>query len=106
MTNGLSQEKLNIVINSFDIYVQYAICEGFGMPQVEAASAGVPIASVDYSAMSDVVNKLNGYPIRVNQFFKELETKAIRVYPDNDHLVEIIQNYIKLPEIIKRTKKI
>lgn len=105
VTNGLSQEKLNIVINSFDIYVQYAICEGFGMPQVEAASAGVPIASVDYSAMSDVVNKLNGYPIRVNQFFKELETKAIRVYPDNDHLVEIIQNYIKLPEIIKEQKR-
>ena len=105
VTNSVSQTSLNIVINTFDIYVQYAICEGFGMPQVEASSTGVPVASVDYSAMSDVVNKLNGYPIRVNHFFKELETKAIRVYPDNDHLVEIVENYIKLPQMLKDQKR-
>lgn len=105
VANGLSQQDLNVVINLFDIYVQYAICEGFGMPQVEAASAGVPVASVDYSAMQDVVNKLNGYPIRVNQYFRELETKAIRVYPDNDHLVEILHNYINMPEMLRESKR-
>ena len=72
VSSGLKQEELNIIYNTFDLYVQYAICEGFGMPQVEAGSAGVPIASVDYSAMNDVVHKLNGYPIKVNQYFKEL----------------------------------
>jgi hypothetical protein len=92
-------------MNTFDIYVQYAICEGFGMPQVEAAACGIPIASVDYSAMSDVVNKLNGYPVKINQAFKELETKAIRVYPDNDHLVEILYNYINMPKILKNQKR-
>lgn len=105
VSSGLSQEDLNTIINMFDLYVQYAICEGFGMPQVEAASAGVPVASVNYSAMSDVVAKLNGYPIKVNQFFKELETKAIRVYPDNDHLVNIIKEYINLPELLKEQKR-
>ena len=103
--NGLSTSNLNNIINMFDIYVQYAICEGFGMPQVEAAAAGVPVASVDYSAMNDVVNKLNGYPIKVNQYFKELETKAIRVYPDNNSFVEIISDYISLPEILKDQKR-
>jgi glycosyltransferase involved in cell wall biosynthesis len=102
---GLSSQFLAAVINSFDIYVQYAICEGFGMPQVEAGACGIPIASVDYSAMSDVVQKLNGYPIRINQAFKELETKAVRVYPDNDHLVNILYNYINMPEILKNQKR-
>lgn len=105
VSNGLSQEDLNILINTFDLYVQYAICEGFGMPQVEAGAAGVPVVSVDYSAMNDVVHKLNGYPIKVNQYFKELETQAIRVYPDNDHFVNIVKDYIKLPDVIKEQKK-
>ena len=105
VSNGLPQRDLNAIINTFDLYVQYAICEGFGMPQVEAAAAGVPIASVNYSAMMDVVNKLNGYPIRVNQYFKEMETRAIRVYPDNDHLIEIIQEYYSMPDILKEQKR-
>tara|TARA_B100001778_G_scaffold18865_1_gene14148 strand:+ start:447 stop:2111 length:1665 start_codon:yes stop_codon:yes gene_type:complete len=105
VASGLSQEELNVIINTFDMYVQYAICEGFGMPQVEAAAAGVPVASVDYSAMNDVVHKLNGYPIRVNQYFKELETQAIRVYPDNHSLVKIIKDYIALPDLLKKQKR-
>ena len=42
-------------MNTFDLYVQYANSEGFGLPQVEAAGCGIPVASVDYSAMSSVV---------------------------------------------------
>lgn len=103
---GVPSEVLARIMNSFDIYVQYAICEGFGMPQVEAASCGVPIASVDYSAMSDIVRKLNGFPIRVAKAFKELETKAIRVYPDNEHLIEILTNYEKLPQVLKNQKRL
>jgi glycosyltransferase involved in cell wall biosynthesis len=105
VSSGVKSQALATIINSFDIYVQYAICEGFGMPQVEAAACGVPIASVDYSAMSDVVRKVNGYPVKINQFFKELETKAIRAYPDNDHLVEILYNYYSLPDFLKEQKR-
>jgi len=105
VSNGLPEKDLNIVMNMFDLYVQYAICEGFGMPQVEAAAAGVPIMSVDYSAMNDVVHKLKGYPIKVNQYFKELETKAIRVYPDNNEFVKIVQDYLNLPDFLKAQKR-
>lgn len=102
---GLSQAELNMVYNTFDIYIQYAICEGFGMPQVEAGAAGVPIATVDYSAMQDVIRYLNAFPITVNQFFKELETKAVRVYPDNTSLINILENYINLPDMLKEQKR-
>lgn len=101
VNKGISSSRLNLIINSFDLYVQYAICEGFGMPQVEAGACGVPIASVDYSAMNDVVNKLRGYPINVVRYFKELETQAIRAYPDNSHFISIIENFYKQPDLLK-----
>ena len=67
-------------------------CEGFGCPQTEAGASGLPIITVDYSAMCDIVNKLEAVAIKPGAYFKELETRAIRVYPDNNQLVdEIIQ---------------
>jgi hypothetical protein len=104
VTNGINTTQLSMVYNLFDIYVQYSICEGFGMPQVEAASCGVPIASTDYSAMSDVVRKLNGYPIKIKQYFKELETRAVRVYPDDDSLVQILLEFSSMPLIFREQK--
>jgi glycosyltransferase involved in cell wall biosynthesis len=104
VTDGFSADDLSNVYNLFDLYVQYSICEGFGMPQVEAGACGIPIATVNYSAMCDVVQKLNAFPINVRSTFKELETKAFRVYPDNDHLVDIISKYIQLPENIRNEK--
>jgi glycosyltransferase involved in cell wall biosynthesis len=105
VSNGISSQNLAAVMNLFDIYVQYAICEGFGMPQVEASACGVPISSIDYSAMSDVVRKVNGYPIKVGQYFKELETRAIRVFPDNENLIHILESFYKMPEPLKEQKR-
>jgi len=105
VNSGIHSEQLGYIINMFDLYVQYAICEGFGMPQVEAGACGVPVAAVDYSAMNDVVHKLKGYPIRVKRSFKELETQAIRVYPDNDHLIEIIESIEKEPDFLRKQKR-
>lgn len=101
---GVTNEQLAVIYNTFDIYVQYAICEGFGIPQIEAASCGVPIASVDYSAMSDIVRKLEGFPIRVERLFKELETEAYRAYPDNQNLIDIIQQFLSLPNPVRYKK--
>lgn len=105
VSNGVSSQNLCSIMNLFDIYVQYAICEGFGMPQIEAAACGIPVASIDYSAMSDVVRKVNGYPIKVGQYFKELETKAIRVFPDNLDFVKVIESYYGLPDMLKEQKR-
>jgi glycosyltransferase involved in cell wall biosynthesis len=101
VTNGFTQNDLSDIYNIFDLYVQYSICEGFGMPQVEAGACGVPIATVNYSAMVDVVNNLNAYPIKIKTEFKELETKAIRVYPDNDDLAQYMIDFIKTPKPIR-----
>ena len=90
---GLSIPDLAKIYNLFDIYVQYAICEGFGMPQIEAGACGVPVAATNYSAMRDVLRFIKGYPIPVKTFFRELETNAERAYPDNEALVQILINF-------------
>jgi glycosyltransferase involved in cell wall biosynthesis len=95
---SVTTEDLIKIYQCFDLFLQVAICEGFGMPQVEAASCGVPIASVDYSAMSEIVRNLEGYPIPVKTLFREMETGADRAYPDNEALTRIIDSYFSLSQ--------
>jgi len=92
-SNGLTTSQLNEVYNLFDIFIQYAICEGFGMPQIEAAACGLQIASVDYSAMTEIVENLNGIKIPVARMFRELETNADRAYPDLEATVKILFDF-------------
>ena len=92
-SNPVPTNKLNDIYNLFDFFVQYAICEGFGMPQVEAASCGVPIAAVDYSAMTEIVENLEGYKIPCKRMFRELETSADRCYPDIEATAEILYDF-------------
>jgi glycosyltransferase involved in cell wall biosynthesis len=105
VAQGVSEEQLSDIYNLFDLYVQYAICEGLGIPQVEAGACGIPIATVNYSAMIDIINKLQAFPIRVQTYFKELETKATRVYPDNNNLVKIILEQIGKPLSIRNQER-
>lgn len=100
VVHGVSNKQLNEIYNCFDIYVQYAICEGLGIPQLEAASCGIPIFSVDYSGMEEITNKVDGIKIQ-NRLCKELETGAERAIPDNDHLVSEIKKWIALPKSAK-----
>lgn len=93
VANGVTTEQLNEIYNLFDIYIQYAICEGFGMPQVEAASCGLHVASVDYSAMTEIVDSVNGIRIPVKRMFRELETGADRAYPDNDFTIQMLAGF-------------
>lgn len=91
--NGIPTASLNEIYNLFDIFIQYAICEGFGMPQVEAAACGVQIASVDYSAMSEIVENLNGIKLPVDRMFREMEINADRAYPDNTACAKVLYDF-------------
>lgn len=106
VSHGVSDNQLAQIYNLFDLYVQYAICEGFGMPQVEAGACGIPIATINYSAMTDIIHKLEAYAIEPQTYFKELETKAIRVYPNNNQLLDIILNNMKKPISVRNQERI
>lgn len=90
---GITSEDLNKIYNLFDLFIQNAIAEGFGIPQLEAAACGIPFASVDYSAMTEVAENLSGFKIPVQRKFRELETNADRVYPDNDYVAQLMYDF-------------
>lgn len=101
---GVNQAQLVDVYNCFDAYVQYSTCEGFGLPQIEAAACGVPVFAVDYSAMSDVVRKVGGYPIAVKQYFREIGTHCLRAYPDGEDFAAKLHAYFSLPASARELK--
>ena len=100
--NGVDYDKLAEIVNLFDLYVQYANCEGFGLPQVEAAACGVPVMGTDYSAMESVLRKLGGVPITPKSLYKELETGCLRAVPDNDLAAEKFAEFFSQPKSMRR----
>lgn len=99
---GLSYEDLAVIINLFDIYVQYANCEGFGLPQVEAAACAVPVMGTDYSAMESVLRQLGGIPIKPQALYKELETGCFRAVPDNKLAAQKLIEFFQQPKNVRK----
>lgn len=89
----ISTEQLNRIYNMFDLYVQYSGLEGFGIPQVEAAMCGIPIVATDYSAMSDVVRKVSGYPIELSGKYVEMTTSRHIAVPNNEKLISVLKDF-------------
>jgi glycosyltransferase involved in cell wall biosynthesis len=100
--NGVEYEELSKIINLFDLYVQYANCEGFGLPQVEAAACGIPIMATDYSAMESVVRNLGGVPLTPKALYKELETGCLRAVPDNHYAASKFKEFFEKPISIRK----
>lgn len=101
---GVTTEELSSIINWFDLYVQYSICEGFGMPQVEAAACGVPVLTVNYSAMESVAKKIKAEVVQPKSFFWDSPTHSQRAIPDDKELVEKMIRFVKLPASMKSKK--
>jgi glycosyltransferase involved in cell wall biosynthesis len=95
---GITREDLSRVYNTFDIYVQYANAEGFGMPIVEAAACGLPVMVVDYSAMQDFKQTLGAIPINVLTLNRESDTHRYMAVPDNEDFVNKLEQLISLPK--------
>jgi glycosyltransferase involved in cell wall biosynthesis len=90
INNKIKESELNNVYNLFDVYIQWANSEGWGMPQLEAAYAGLPVVSINYSAMESLIANIKGVPVDPISYYKELETGCMRAVPDNKKLAEVI----------------
>jgi len=96
VAEGVTTKQLVEIYNTFDIYIQYSICEGFGIPQVEAAACGVPVITMNHGAMNEVGTNIGASIVDIDRVFIELETLAQRVYPNNTQCIQHIQNYINM----------
>lgn len=83
---GVTTEMMGKIYNLFDVYIQPAICEGWGVPITEAKACGIPGLYQAYSAMEDHIDNGGGLPIKVQRLYHEAETASIRSLPDIDDL--------------------
>lgn len=95
---GATTQQLSLINNCFDLYIQYANSEGFGIPLVEAAACGIPIAAINYSAMSSILENLEGIKLEPKALYKELETGCFRAVPDNENTSELLLDFFGQPE--------
>jgi glycosyltransferase involved in cell wall biosynthesis len=95
---GVSTQTMANMYNMFDLYVQYSNMEGFGMPICEAAACGTPVCGTDYSAMSDNLRRLGGYPIPLLTLQKEIETGRYSAIPDETAFVEHLKDFLSKSE--------
>jgi glycosyltransferase involved in cell wall biosynthesis len=93
---GYTEEQMGDMYNLFDAYIQYATCEGAGMPQLEAAACGLPLMAVDYSGMADIVAKTKGFPLKVERMFFDHGTGAIRALPDDDYCADTFARFVNM----------
>ncbi|KKN98933.1 hypothetical protein LCGC14_0141780 [marine sediment metagenome] len=100
------RDVLADIMKSFDLYVQYSICEGAGMPAWEAMACGVPVAAPRYSAMEDYFQCPTSIPIDVGRFFWEsiIETEQKRALPDNQDFANKLDKFLKQSESVRDDK--
>src|SRR5678815_4528205 len=60
MSTGESPLFMRDMYNAFDAFLHCGMCEGFGMPLVEAQACGTPVVFNSCTSMTELVT--NGYP--------------------------------------------
>lgn len=108
INNSLSQNELSSLYNIFDIYIQYANSEGLGIPQLEAASCGIPVLTINADVMSEIGNKLNTTTIDLSASIRDNESNTIRHIPNNSDCISKILNYIdmNISELVSKSQHI
>jgi len=94
---GLTREEVALVHNAADIYIQYAVCEGLGMPLCEAKACGIPVMAPSYSAMTEHCECLGTWKINVQRGFHEdvMGTEQFRSLPDNEDAYKKLYVFFK-----------
>ena len=92
INNSIEETELAAIYNLFDVYVQYSNSEGFGMPQLEAAQCGVPVVTVDYSAMQSIAENIGAISVKPLTYSIECETGCKRAIPDNRQFTQELIN--------------
>jgi len=61
----LMRDEILALIGSFDFYVQPSLCEGFGLPVLEAMGLGVPCIHPDYEPLTEFSSNSLNFTVKV-----------------------------------------
>ena len=110
--HSVPDDRLAQIYNLMDLYIQYAAAGGFEIPIIEAAACGVPVFTINATAMSDFPNTIGAIAIEPFKMTTEISTFAERAVSDNHLTAKIILKYLKShtnnsinTEIIQKTKE-
>jgi len=73
----LSLDVIYGLYHVFDLYVQASLSEGFGLPVLEALSAGKPVVHADYAPLNEVTTPKTSFRVRVVDTIYKREIGAI-----------------------------
>lgn len=86
LNHSIPEEELNKVYNLFDVYLQVACREGFGMPQVEASACNIPIITTPYGGMVDMIEKLDASQIDIDTYRYCINMKMFEAVPNHESI--------------------
>jgi len=69
----MSEEEITQMYYAFDVYAQGSLAEGFGLPILEAMTAGLPIVHADYKPLSEITTPEISIrvPVRAKSYIRE-----------------------------------
>jgi glycosyltransferase involved in cell wall biosynthesis len=85
--NPFSPDAMAKIVNSFDVLLNPAHGEGFGIPVLEAASCGVPAVVTNFSAMPEVAGDA-GWHVGCRPFWTP--QRSFQFVPDVEEIVEAL----------------
>jgi glycosyltransferase involved in cell wall biosynthesis len=88
--NSVDEQTLNKIINLFDVYVQLASREGFGIPQIEAAACNVPVVTINYAGMSDMRRSIGAFMVEPVGFYNSYPMNMMEAVIDKKEVVKKI----------------
>lgn len=92
---GITREQLAKIMQAADLYIQLSICEGFGIPLIDAKACGVPTMGLPYSATAELIVEPGGIPLKISGYRQEsvMETQQRRAEPDNEYTARKIHDF-------------
>lgn len=89
----LSKDIIYGLYHMFDLYAQPSLSEGFGLPVLEALSAGKPVVHADYEPLSEITTPDTSFRVKVIDVIYKRELGAIEYelhYYDPREFAEVI----------------